>query len=404
MSAEPIDIDLELEVFERADRMRLHRHGRQASFDDLYRRFHPRLVRYCRFKTGDEALAEDIAQETLLRALDNLDRFDPRRPLWPWLKTVAGNLATDHARRRGRESRLCEAVAAECEPVMHDDSLEFVHERPLLKQALSALPERQRTALALRYLNEWTHDEAAAELGLSRPAFKQLLLRGRRALGTEYRRLAGPEMRLGAFLPFPLILARLRARITRLATMANEFSANSVAMAADTLSIMAVVTALGITAGVGVASAADGRSVPEAPAVSTRMVSTHVSAAKTSTPTVKRRANQVAPRIVARDDRNQRATTTTPVAAASGSSMTVSVVPRATGENGPKAAAELGRNDDEVTLQSTVETTTDEAEQDVARLAPGGSLHCGEGGTREGACNSAEEAIETANEELPTAP
>src|SRR5687767_12323464 len=94
-----------------------------AAFDDLFRAFHPRLVRYCRFRTGDESLAEDVAQEVLLRAYHKRGDFDPARPLWPWLKVVANNLIVDHARRRDREAKLCAAVSEDVEQRFAEDVL-----------------------------------------------------------------------------------------------------------------------------------------------------------------------------------------------------------------------------------------------------------------------------------------
>ncbi|HEY7873796.1 MAG TPA: sigma-70 family RNA polymerase sigma factor [Actinomycetota bacterium] len=153
-------------------------------FDALYRRYYPRLVAMCRRRAGDETLAEDVSQETLIRALTHRDAFQQGRPVWPWLKTIATNLIVDHYRKQVRESALLvdrEHVAEE------GPSLE---ETDLLRRAIQQLPRRQRAAVALRYLNDWDAHDAASFMGVTRPAYEQLLFRARRRLKTEYRRLS----------------------------------------------------------------------------------------------------------------------------------------------------------------------------------------------------------------------
>ncbi|HEV2755935.1 MAG TPA: RNA polymerase sigma factor, partial [Actinomycetota bacterium] len=178
----------------------------QEAFGFLYRRFYPRLVRLIVRKSGDRALAEDIAQETLLRALDKLATFDSSRPLWPWLKTIATNLMVDSGRKRSRE------VAWE-----PDDDTVPAKEMPgcedgmLLAQVLQNLPDRQRVAVSLRYLQDWESSEAASFLGLTIPAFEQLLFRARKRLRVEYSRIAQ-----GAFGLAALPLRWLRRESTRL--------------------------------------------------------------------------------------------------------------------------------------------------------------------------------------------
>lgn len=158
----------------------------EDAFGHLYRRFHPRLVRLIVRKTGDRALAEDIAQEALVRALDKLDTFDRSRPLWPWLKVIATNLAVDAGRKRSREVEW-DPVDAAAAPAPDQPSCE---DEMVLAQVLSNLPDRQRVAVSLRYLQDWESSEAASFLGLSIPAFEQLLFRARKRLRLEYSRIA----------------------------------------------------------------------------------------------------------------------------------------------------------------------------------------------------------------------
>lgn len=152
-------------------------------FESLYRSYFPRLVRVLRRRTGNAALAEDLAQETLLRAYLNIDGIDVTRPLWPWLKTISTRLVIDHARCNGREE-LCEPQAEGI-----PDDLERV-EDDLIHQAIAKLTGNQKVAISLRYLDDWKPADAATFLGINRIAFEQLLRRARRRLRAEYARLS----------------------------------------------------------------------------------------------------------------------------------------------------------------------------------------------------------------------
>ncbi|MDQ3951828.1 MAG: RNA polymerase sigma factor, partial [Actinomycetota bacterium] len=163
------------------------------AFGHLYRRFYPRLVRLIVRKTGDRALAEDVAQEALLRALDKLDTFDNSRPLWPWLKVIATNLAVDAGRKRSREVEWEPEDAAS----LPAKELPSCEDGMVLAEVLANLPDRQRVAVSLRYLQDWESSEAASFLGLSIPAFEQLLFRARKRLRLEYSRIA--QGALGVF-------------------------------------------------------------------------------------------------------------------------------------------------------------------------------------------------------------
>ena len=196
--------------------VREHLGGERDAFDVLYRRYFPRLVRLCTRLTKDGAAAEDIAQETLVRAHDHLERFDQTRPMWPWLKTMATRLFIDQTRGKARE------LPMEGRP---DDGRHDEHgwneEREVLAQALAKLSPRQRTAVALRYIEDWDGPEVAEFFGLSGLAVRQMLHRATRKLQTEYRKIAEPVM--GAIL-VPVgwlrrmsneVAARLRPTMTR---------------------------------------------------------------------------------------------------------------------------------------------------------------------------------------------
>lgn len=193
--------------------------GREPDdFDVLYRRFFPRLVRLLRSRVGEREAAEDLAQETLVRAFQHIDDFDTSRPLWPWLKTIATNVAIDHVRRRGPETVM---------DLGHDQvrcEFGWSEETPVLMEAMARLPKRQQVALSLRYLDDWRSGEAAGFLGLSRTSFEQLLLRARRKLRNAYAEISA-EKALSTFVPFQLA-RRAVARLSLRTQQAHEWLAS----------------------------------------------------------------------------------------------------------------------------------------------------------------------------------
>lgn len=224
-----------------------HLGGEREAFDVLYRRYFPRLVRLCTRLTKDSAAAEDITQETLVRAHEHLARFDLSRPMWPWLKTIAQRLLIDHVRANGREMPTDEGPVE----LGHDDP-SWTEEREVLAQALSKLPPRQRTAVALRYIEDWDGTQAAEFLGLSGLAFRQILHRARRKLQTEYRKIADPVM--GAIL---LPLGWLRR-----AAHESALRLRTVTTSPDALKALGVVTAANLVVATAAVFGGEGGGAP----------------------------------------------------------------------------------------------------------------------------------------------
>src|SRR6266566_6883247 len=80
------------------------RRGDPDAFDALLTRYQNRLYRYLLRLTGNTAVAEDLFQETWLKMITHIHRYDERRPFEPWLYSVARNLAIDHLRKTSPES------------------------------------------------------------------------------------------------------------------------------------------------------------------------------------------------------------------------------------------------------------------------------------------------------------
>lgn len=153
----------------------------------LFRSYHEMLVRYLTRRLGDRDWAEEVAQETFVRALRQ-DRLVNERA---WLFAVANNLVRDDARRDARRRRHLALLAEqERDTVVEPEptSLEREQEAALARRAVDALGERDRLALLMRE-EGLEYDEIAQALGLSRGSVGTTLARARRRLVEHYEAL-----------------------------------------------------------------------------------------------------------------------------------------------------------------------------------------------------------------------
>jgi RNA polymerase sigma-70 factor, ECF subfamily len=151
----------------------------------LFRTYNTPLVRYLTRRLGDRDWAEEVAQETFLRALRQ-DRIDNERA---WLFAVATNLVRDEARKDARRRRhlalLAEQERAEEAVEPEPTSLERAQEAAMARRAVEALAERDRLALLMRE-EGLSYDEIAVALELSPGSVGTTLSRARRRLVQVY--------------------------------------------------------------------------------------------------------------------------------------------------------------------------------------------------------------------------
>ena len=129
----------------------------------------------------DRAEAEDVTQETFLRAWKALPDWQPRAKFSTWACTVALNLCRDRLRKKKPVlmDELPERVDLAQRP---EEALASQQAKAHIESKIAALPERQRAALTLCAFEGMTNIEAAAALDVSVHALESLLARARRAL------------------------------------------------------------------------------------------------------------------------------------------------------------------------------------------------------------------------------
>lgn len=133
---------------------------------------------------GDRAVAEELAQETLVRVARHWKRVSRLQSPTGWSYRVAINLATSHLRRRQAARRARTRLGHDREVEHHDAD---VADRLAVREAVLALPERQRAALILRWYADLSVADAAAAMGVSADAVRSLTKRALAALRDELR-------------------------------------------------------------------------------------------------------------------------------------------------------------------------------------------------------------------------
>ena len=167
--------------------------GNAMAFETIVRRHNRLLFRTARGVVADDAEAQDVVQETYLRAFTHLQGYRGDSSLGTWLARIAINVALTSLRRNGRLVQLEESDddAAEPEHAMPTptsdsdapDGLAERHElRALLQACIEELPVIYRSVFILRAVEEVSVEETASCLGVSPDVVKTRFLRARAML------------------------------------------------------------------------------------------------------------------------------------------------------------------------------------------------------------------------------
>jgi len=176
--------------------------GDAGAFEGLMRRYNQRLYRLARSIVGEPAEAEDVVQETFVRAWTRLGTWEGRASFSTWLCKIAVHEALARARKSRRFAALPDPEAAAAaspgpsRPAEDPERDAATGElRRTLEAAVDALPESLRAVFALREVEGLSTAETAEALGLSVPNVKVRLHRARAALRSDLERRMGAELR-----------------------------------------------------------------------------------------------------------------------------------------------------------------------------------------------------------------
>lgn len=159
--------------------------GDEAAFQALIDMHRQAVFRLCYLMLRDAQAAEDMAQETFLRAYQNLHRFEQGRPLRPWLLTIAANLCRNHLRSLKRYWDALWAIAS-----VHDDEARLSPEQQVIQRgdvqavldAIQQLRPAEREIIYLRYFLEMDVETTAQILDVRPGTVKSRLHRALKRL------------------------------------------------------------------------------------------------------------------------------------------------------------------------------------------------------------------------------
>ncbi|HEY5935958.1 MAG TPA: sigma-70 family RNA polymerase sigma factor [Kofleriaceae bacterium] len=244
-----------------AELLEASKRGERAAFGALVERYQNVVSAVSYSRTRDQALSEDVAQETFLAAWRQLDQLREAGRLKSWLCGIARNLARKARRRTSRETTT-EVVEGVSLDNPFDDVCEAQAER-VVGEALARVPENYRDVLVLYYREHRSIKDVARALDLSEAAALQRLARGRQYLadgvtGLVERSLRGHRVKKNLAACVVAALPAVVPSRVEAATSSHGGSMLKLALAA------AALTAAGTT--IYVASSTSSSDAPPAPA------------------------------------------------------------------------------------------------------------------------------------------
>ncbi|MDX1682291.1 MAG: sigma-70 family RNA polymerase sigma factor [Phycisphaeraceae bacterium] len=156
--------------------------GDRDAAEALVRRHQTMVRRFLLSLCRRNALADDLAQETLVRMLEHAGSFDPTYSMKTWLLTIARRLWISHLRRADNKVGATDYRGLRTDDRGPDAGLDDQDRRQLLADAMETLSDPQRTTLLLFYQQELPIDEIATILEMPTNTVKSHLHRARAAL------------------------------------------------------------------------------------------------------------------------------------------------------------------------------------------------------------------------------
>jgi RNA polymerase sigma-70 factor (ECF subfamily) len=179
-----------------ADIAALAKQGRESAFRELVRRYERPVFSLIFRMVRDREIAEDLAQDTFIKVLNNIDRYRPEFKLSSWLFKIANNVAIDHLRKRQLETVSMEgsphaATASEIEATsfeiaaQQESPLDEIEARELgsaIEHAIASLRPEYRSCIMLRHVEGRSYEEIASILDLPLGTVKTYIHRARHEL------------------------------------------------------------------------------------------------------------------------------------------------------------------------------------------------------------------------------
>ena len=155
-----------------AELARKAKKGDMKAFESLIKKYQQTIYYLCRRLTGAHQSADDIAQETFIKAYFALSTFDENLALYPWLRRIAVNTALNYIKSLNREILLGDGelkLASGDNQAGRESPRHYVEREELeekFHQALKTLPPEQKSVFVLRFYENQSYEEIARTLQL----------------------------------------------------------------------------------------------------------------------------------------------------------------------------------------------------------------------------------------------
>jgi RNA polymerase sigma-70 factor, ECF subfamily len=168
--------------------------GSEWSFDRIYNEYKTPIFNFIYHMVGSRELAEDLTQDTFLKAYKAISRMDGNLKLSAWLYSIAKHTAYDTLRRRKIIAwQPLPELDHEPADVDYADPQETIGTNDLLEQTLERMPAQYRLALLLYTQHGLSYAEIAQILDIAESGVKMFLSRARRSFRDLFRSLDGDE-------------------------------------------------------------------------------------------------------------------------------------------------------------------------------------------------------------------
>lgn len=166
--------------------------GDHQAFAELVDHYKNSVFALCLRMVGNRQEAEDLSQDTFIRAYRHIDQFDVNRKFSTWLFRIATNVSIDFLRRRkpsvsldadvpGTDGLELKSIMASSDPLPEDWIIHDENER-LVQHEIDRLPEKYRTAVVLKYIEDLSLKEIGAIMDIPTGTVKTRIHRGREML------------------------------------------------------------------------------------------------------------------------------------------------------------------------------------------------------------------------------
>src|SRR5262249_17497457 len=158
--------------------------GDLRAFEQLVQLYGKRILADCRYLTGDENNAEDLAQEVFVKAYFGLNRFEGRSTFRHWLQRIKVNHCLNHLKRvddaaLSLNDEAMDEVGQTHVPPVAERNMETIEESRQVQDILNTMTPTLRIPLVMRDMDELSYEEIAAALGVRLSAVKMRIKRAR---------------------------------------------------------------------------------------------------------------------------------------------------------------------------------------------------------------------------------